>query len=543
MKKLIALSLIILLFSCGGKKKADLIIHNATVYTVNNGFGMASAFTVKDGKFQAVGNDEDILSTYEAQKVIDLKKAPVYPGFIDAHAHFYRYGLGLKNANLVGTQSFDEILNILQSHREKYPEATWLLGRGWDQNDWKNKAFPTKDKLDEQFPDIPVLLTRIDGHAALANSAAMQQSEVFYKIKEVEGGKIYVDQNGEPTGLLVDNAIELIRKHIPDETNEDRIEALLRAQENCFTVGLTTVNDAGLGVNTIQMIDSMHQAGSLKMRLYVMVSPSTESIDYFKKKGILKTDHLNVRSFKVYGDGALGSRGAALLEDYTDDLGNVGFLLEAPETYDALAKTIHDMGFQMNTHCIGDLANKTILDIYGKYLGENNDQRWKIEHAQVVSREDIPKFGKYNVIPSVQPTHATSDMYWAKDRLGESRVKTAYAFKDLLDQNGYIVLGSDFPVEDINPMYGFHAAVARQDANHWPANGWQPENKLSREEALKGMTIWAAYSNFEEHEKGSITPGKLADFVVMQKDIMKIPETELRNTKVSATYLGGEKVY
>ena len=543
MKKLITLSLAIFLFSCEGKKKADLIIHNATVYTVNDTFEVASAFAIRDGKFLAAGSDEEILGSYEAQEVTDLNKAPVYPGFIDAHAHFFNYGVGLRNADLVGTQSFDEILSILQEHRKKYPEAAWLIGRGWDQNDWEIKEFPTKDKLDELFPDLPVLLTRVDGHAALVNSAAMRQSEVFHKTREVEGGKIYFDENGEPTGLLVDNAIWMIEKHVPGETHEEKIEALLRAQENCFTVGLTTVNDAGLGISAIQMIDSMHQTGDLKMRIYAMISPYKSSIEYFKKHGIMKTDYLSARSFKVYGDGALGSRGAALIKDYADDHGNAGFLLESPETYESLAKMIYEMGFQMNTHCIGDLANKTILDLYGKYLGENNDRRWRIEHAQVVSQEDISKFGKYNIIPSVQPTHATSDMYWAKDRLGEPRVKTAYAFKDLLDQNGYIALGSDFPVEHINPMYGFHAAVARQDADHWPEEGWQTENKLSREEALKGMTIWAAYSNFEENEKGSIEPGKFADFVIMQKDIMKVPETELRNLKVNATYIAGEKVY
>ncbi|GAB5526371.1 MAG: amidohydrolase [Roseivirga sp.] len=544
LKRLSALLLLtVLLWSCGGKQEADLIIHNATVYTVDADFSVTTAFAVKDGKFIGVGSDAEILEKFESTEVLNLEKGPVYPGLIDAHAHFYRYGLGLKNANLVGTKSFDEILELLQAHREKYPDEEWVLGGGWDQNDWENKEFPTKEKLDEAFPDVPVLITRIDGHAALTNSAAMGQSEIFAKTKEVDGGKIYFDKKGEPTGLLVDNAIQLIARYIPEQTEADRIDALMRAQENCFAVGLTGIVDAGLDVNTINLIDSLNTSGELKMRLYVMVSPSEESLDYFAKRGKIKTDYLNVRSFKVYGDGALGSRGASLLAPYADDPHNYGFLLQTPEFYNELAQRIYDLGFQMNTHAIGDSTNRTMLDIYAKYLSEDNDLRWKIEHAQIVSLPDIDKFGKYNIVPSVQPTHATSDMYWAGDRLGEPRIKTAYTFKNLLDQNGYVALGSDFPVEHINPMYTFHAAVARQDAENWPEGGWQPENKLSREEALRGMTIWAAYSNFEEAEKGSIEVGKMADFIFTEKDMMKAPESELRNLKVGATYLNGKRVY
>lgn len=532
-----------LLWSCGGKQEADIIVHNATVYTVDDNFSVATAFAVKDGKFISVGSDSEILEGFESAEILNMEGAPVYPGLIDAHAHFYRYGLGLKNANLVGTRSFDEILELLQTHREKYPDEEWILGGGWDQNDWENTEFPTKEKLDEAFPDVPVLITRIDGHAALTNSAAMGQSEIFAKTKEVDGGKIYFDKNGEPTGLLVDNAIQMIARYIPEQTAADRIDALIRAQENCFAVGLTGIVDAGLDVNTINLIDSLNTSGELKMRLYVMVTPSEESLDYFTQKGKIKTDYLNVRSFKVYGDGALGSRGASLLAPYSDDPHNSGFLLQSPELYEELAKKIYDLGFQMNTHAIGDSTNRTMLNIYAKYLSEDNDLRWKIEHAQVVSLPDVDKFGKYNIVPSVQPTHATSDMYWAAERLGEPRIKTAYTFKDLLDQNGYIALGSDFPVENINPMYTFHAAVARQDAENWPEGGWQPENKLSREEALRGMTIWAAYSNFEEAEKGSIEVGKMADFIFTEKDMMKAPESELRNLKVKATYLNGQRVY
>ena len=544
MKRILFLLFVVLVVAgCTQDKTVDLIIHNAKVYTVNDDFEMASAFAVRDGKFVAVGADDKILQKYKSDNIINMEEAPIYPGFIDAHAHFYRYGLGLKNANLVGTSSFDEIIELLKKHRKEFPTDPWILGGGWDQNDWEIKEFPTKEKLDEAFPDVPVLITRVDGHAALANSTAMSQSEVFFKTKEVNGGKIYFDKNGDPTGLLVDNAIDLIARYIPEQTRADRIYALLKAQENCFAVGLTTIVDAGLDVETINLIDSLNQSDDLKMRLYVMVTPTQESIDYFKERGKIKTDQLNVRSFKVYGDGALGSRGANLIADYSDDPGNSGFLLQTPEYYDALANTFSEMGFQMNTHAIGDSTNKTILDIYAKYLPPGNDLRWKIEHAQIVSLEDLPKFGQHNIIPSVQPTHATSDMYWAADRLGSPRVKTAYTFKDLLDQNGHIALGSDFPVEDINPLYGFHSAVARQDNENWPEGGWQSENSLSRQEALRGMTIWAAYSNFEDHEKGSIEVGKFADFVSTEKDIMTVSESELRGVKVNSTYVGGKRVH
>ncbi len=329
----------------------------------------------------------------------------------------------------------------------------------------------------------------------------------------------------------------------PRASTHESVRALLMAQENCFRVGLTTVVDAGLDRSTIELMDSLHKAGSFKMRIYAMINPTQENKDYYFKNGHYITDQLTVRSFKIYGDGALGSRGASLLAPYHDDPDNSGFLLSEPETFESLANEMYANGFQMNTHCIGDSANRTLLDIYGRVLKGKNDLRWRIEHAQIVTRADIDKFAAYSIIPSVQPTHATSDMYWAEDRLGPDRIKTAYTFKDLLDQNGTIALGSDFPVEDINPMYGFHSAVARRDAKNWPEEGFQMENKLSREEALKGTTIWAAHANFEEDKKGSIEVGKLADFVIFQEDIMELAYEKLRDAKVKNTYVSGQRVY
>ncbi|MFD2037305.1 amidohydrolase [Belliella marina] len=533
---------IICLVSCKtDKEQVDLIVHNGTIYTVSKGFDIVNAFAVKDGIFVAVGSNSDILSNYDATEIVDAKGQAIYPGLIDAHAHFYRYGLGLQVVDLLGAESEQELMDRVVQHRESTPEAPWILGRGWDQNLWENKEFPTKDKLDELFPDTPVLLTRIDGHAALVNQKALELGGITSKT-EMIGGKVILE-NGQPTGVLIDNAIKLVSSKVPDPSEEESRVGLLAAQENCFAVGLTTVVDAGLDRGTIELIHQMHQEGDLKMRIYAMVNPTEDNMRHYFENGIYQDDFLTIRSFKIYGDGALGSRGAALLQPYHDHSSNYGFLLDTPEAFDDLAKKMYENGFQMNTHCIGDSANRTLLDIYAKYLKGKNDLRWRIEHAQVVSKDDISKFASYSIIPSVQPTHATSDMYWAAQRLGPFRIKTAYAYKDLLEQNGMLALGSDFPVENINPIYGFHAAVARKDANNSPDDGFQIENRIKREEALKGMTIWAAYSNFEEGLKGSIEKGKLADFVLFEKDMMTAKHNELRNLKVKATYIGGEKVF
>src|SRR5690606_1533211 len=314
-------------------------------------------------------------------------------------------------------------------------------------------------------------------------------------------------------------------------------------QTNCFSVGLTTVADAGLSRDIIELMEERQEEGSLKIRIYAMISPSPEDKAYYFEKGPYQTDRISVMGFKVFGDGALGSRGAALLQPYHDAPDEYGFLLSSVEAFKKLAEEIYAHGFQMNTHCIGDSTNRTLLDIYANVLKGKNDRRWRIEHAQIVNEQDVSKFGEHQIIPSVQPTHATSDMYWAEDRLGPNRVKDAYIFKQLLDQNGYIALGSDFPVESINPLYGFHAAVARQSAEGWPEDGFQKENSLTREEALRGMTIWAAYANFEEEKKGSIEADKFADFVILDQDIMEVPAGDLRNVTVRATYVGGEKIY
>ncbi len=540
MKLLIPAIIAILLTSCTSKTEVDLIVYNAKVYTVDSAFSTAEAIVVKDGKIVATGKTDNLLDTYEPKEKIDAKGKFIYPGLIDAHTHFYRYGLGLGSANLVGTDSWDEIITQLKTFAAEHKDG-WLIGRGWDQNDWPVKEFPDNAQLNQLFPDRPVFLTRVDGHAAIANQKALDMAGIKAGDK-LTGGMIEV-KNGKLTGILVDNAVDRVSSQIPAPTTKEERNALLNAQKNCFAVGLTTVDECGLDAYMVDEINVMQQRGQLKMRVYAMLSDDPKNFDFATRIGRIKTDRLTVRAFKVYADGALGSRGACLLEPYSDRPGWKGFLLSNPAHFDSVAAVLYSKGFQMCTHAIGDSGNRTILNIYAKYLKGKNDLRWRIEHAQVVNKNDFALFGNNSVIPSVQPTHATSDMYWAEQRLGAERVKGAYAFNDLLKQNGWIPLGTDFPVEDISPFKTFYAAVVRKDAKGFPANGFQMENALSREDALRGMTIWAAKSNFEEHEKGSLETGKWADFIITNKDLLNAPPAELLQVQVLTTFSAGEKVY
>ena len=534
------LLLLFIVAGCNARQQADLCIVNAKIYTVDSAFTTAEAMAIKDGKILAVGTSQEIANGYEAAETWDAGGQFIYPGFIDAHAHFVSYGLGLQTADLTGTGSWEEILDKLTAWAAEHPHG-WIIGRGWDQNDWPEKTFPDNKKLNELFPQRPVLLSRIDGHAAIANAKALQTAGVRPGAR-VTGGEVEV-KKGRLTGILVDNAIDLVAAHIPGPQPEQVRAALLQAQENCFAVGLTTVDDCGLSYREVLFLDSLQQAGQLTMRIYALLSDAPANYDFLLRRGIIKTDRLHVRGFKVYADGALGSRGACLLEPYSDRPGWQGFLLSNPPHFDSVAALLYENNFQMCTHAIGDSGNRTILNIYAKHLKGKNDRRWRIEHAQVVNENDFNLFGDYAIIPSVQPTHATSDMYWAGERLGPHREKGAYAYNDLLKQNGWIPLGTDFPVEDISPFKTFYAAVVRKDAKGWPDNGYQPENALSRADALRGMTIWAAKSNFEEKEKGSLEKGKLADFVVTDKDLMTAAPEELLNIVVERTYINGELVY
>lgn len=537
------ISLVIVSFACSNpaRQKVDLLVYNATIYTIDSSFSTAEAMVVENGKIIKTGKKDELEKNFEAKDRLDANGKFIYPGFIDAHAHFLGYGMGLQTVNLVGTSSWEEIIEKVKAFAKDFPKDQWIVGRGWDQNDWKHQEYPNNSVLNELFPDQPVILTRIDGHAAIANQTALDLASVKSGM-ELVGGEIEV-KNGLLTGILIDNAVDLVTAKMPSITNERFRDVLQMAEKNCFAMGLTTIDDCGLGYDAVERIKSLQDKDELKMRLYIMLSDDKKNFDYLDKKGKIKTDLLNVRGFKVYGDGALGSRGACLLQPYSDKSDYYGFLLSPATHFDSVASWIASKGFQMCTHAIGDSGNRTMLKIYANYLKGKNDLRWRIEHAQVVNQEDFHYFGDYSIIPSVQPTHATSDMYWASERLGKERIKGAYAYKQLLKENGWIPLGTDFPVEDISPFKTFLAAVIRKDAKGWPPAGFQTENSLTREEALRGMTIWAARSNFEEHEKGSLETGKFADFVILDKDLMKAEETELLNISVLKTYLGGKKVY
>lgn len=528
------------LISCNSKEPVDLLLINAKVYTVDAAFTVTEAIAVKDGRIVATGTSADLQAKYEPKETLDAGGQYVYPGFIDAHAHFVGYAQSLQNVDLTGTESWQAILDRLLAYAKTHPEG-WITGRGWDQNDWPVKEFPNNSELNRLFPDRPVLLGRVDGHAAIANDAAIKLAGLKPG-QQLTGGDIEV-KNNQLTGILIDNAIDLVSMHIPAADDNSFRTAMKEAEKNCLAMGLTGIDDCGLNYQAVESLMAMQESGDLKMRLYVMLSDAPANFEYLDKKGIIKTDRMHVRSFKVYGDGALGSRGACLLEPYSDRAGHRGFLLSQPEHFDSVAAWIAARDFQMCTHAIGDSGNRTILNIYEKYLKGENDRRWRIEHAQVVNSADFEKFGRSNIIPSVQPTHATSDMYWAGDRLGTERVKGAYAYQQLLKENGWLPLGTDFPVEDISPFKTFLAAVIRKDAKGWPEGGYQMENALTREQTLRGMTIWAARSNFEEKEKGSIEVGKFADFIILDKDLMTVPEEEILKIKVQKTYLGGEKLY
>jgi predicted amidohydrolase YtcJ len=534
-----ALAFTLLLSACS-QKKADLLVYNAKIYTVDSTFSVVEAMAIQDGKVLETGSLSTLSASYSFTEKLDAEGKFIYPGFIDAHAHFVGYALNLLRVNLVGTKSWEDILEKLQAFAKENPTG-WILGEGWDQNDWPEKRYPNPALLNKLYPNRPVLLTRVDGHAAIANSFALQEAGIKGGEK-MSGGEILIE-NGKPTGVLIDNAVELVNKIIPPISEADFQKAIKKAQENCLAVGLTTIDDCGLDASVVEQLKALQKNESLLIRLYVMLSDKQPNYDYAEKNGILISDRLTVRSFKVYGDGALGSRGACLLKDYNDRAGHRGFLLSDPAHFDSVANWCASKGWQMNTHAIGDSGNRTILSTYARYLKPGNNNRWRIEHAQVVNPADLDFFGQYQIVPSVQPTHATSDMYWAEERLGNERIAHAYAYQTLLKQNSWIPLGTDFPVEDISPFKTFYAAITRKDAKGWPDIGFQVDQALSREEAIRGMTIWAARANFEEGKKGSLEKGKWADFIVLDQDLMTISTAYILNTKTFSTYINGKKVY
>ncbi len=537
------LSLLTLWLFNGGikmKDKVDLIVKNGVIYTVDAANSRGEAMVVHRGKILAIGTNTSILDHYQAVKVLDLNGKFVYPGFIDAHCHFMGYALGLQYVDLFGCKSFEEVLGRLK-HAGKMAPGKWLVGRGWDQNVWADKNFPDNSQLNLAYPDVPVMLIRVDGHVVLANQEALKRAGIG--LKNQFGDDQVEIKHGRLTGILSETAADMMRETVPLPVGMELTDLIRRAEQQCFAVGLTMVSDAGLDYQQVVEIDSLQKAGKLKMQVYAMLTPNKTNINELIAHGPYLTDRLAVRSIKIYADGSLGSRTAKLKQPYADAPSGSGIIVTKADSVRKLCKIAYENGYQVNTHCIGDSANSMILKIYGEFLKGRNDLRWRVEHAQVVDPDDLHFYRDYSVIPSVQATHATSDMKWASDRIGSERMKGAYAYKNLMLQNGWIANGTDFPIENISPLFTFYAAVARKDLDGFPDGGFMMENALSREEALRSITIWASKADFKELSKGSLEIGKDADFVVLDQDIMQVPIGKVPKVNVLQTFILGEKVF
>lgn len=520
------------------KKKADLIIYNAKIYAPDTLGSNVNCIAVKNGKILGVGTDAEIRSRYWAKENINASGSFVYPGFIDAHSHFTGFALGLRFADLSQTHSFEEILELLHGYRKLHPEG-WIVGFGWDQNNWPRKVFPDNKLINKLFPGVPIVLTRIDGHAVLASDEAIKLAGIKFPGKS---GEAFVT-NSEFSGIFLEGMADQLKAAIPPPTESEKVDYLAIATNLCHEAGLTGVTDAGLTKPEIMLLDSLHKSGKLTLRIDAWLTPGEENFEYFMSDTPYETPFLRVGAVKMYADGALGSRGACLLSPYSDDYPNKGLLVTTPEELSAMCKRAYDHGFQMNTHAIGDSAVRMVLKTYSKFLKPNNDRRWRIEHAQVVNESDFAMFAAFNIIPSIQATHATSDMDWAAQRLGKERIKNAYAYKRLLLQNGWLPNGTDFPIERIEPLKTFYASVARKNAQGLPENGFMPENSLSRMETLKSITSWAAKASFSEKTRGSIEVGYNADFTILNTDLIETPETNILKAKVLYTIVNGKIVY
>jgi predicted amidohydrolase YtcJ len=539
----------------GAQAAADLILTNGHIYTVDNAHPEVTALAVRGGRVLFVGSDAEARAlSGGSTRVVDLHGAVVFPGFVDAHAHLLGLGTMLSRVNVAGTTSYDDVVARAKAWAKDVKPGEWIQGRGWDQNHWPIKEFPTHEALSRAFPDNPIALERIDGHAVLANAKAMALANVTAATRDPSGGRIMRLASGAPSGVFVDNAADLIYRAIPNPTRAETRKATLAAVAEANRWGLTGVHDPGENAETIAIFEELAKAGEYNLRNYVMLSDpgepgSAEALNnpYIKRgpQSALYDGHLWIRAIKLYADGALGSRGAALLEPYSDEPANSGLLVSRPEHIEAWAEQGLQRGFQINVHAIGDRGNRIVLDAFDSALRKHPkaDHRFRIEHAQVLSPEDIPRFARLGVIPSMQATHQTSDMGWAESRVGPQRIRGAYAWRSLLNTGVIIPNGTDFPVEEVNPLLTFHAAVTRQDPKNLPAGGWYPEQKMTRQEALQSMTIWPAFAGFQESVLGSLTPGKYADFVVLDRDIMTVPDTAILGARVLSTWIGGKPVY
>ena len=528
---------------------ADLVVTNGRIYTADAARPVVDAMAIRGGRVVFVGDRAGAKAlTGAATQVLDLDGQTVIPGMTDAHAHVLGLGQSLRNVDLVGTTSYDAVIARVVERAMQTPKGEWIIGRGWDQNDWGDTRWPSHEALSRAVPDHPVYLERVDGHAAVVNALAMQRAGLTRATKDPSGGQIIRDARGEPIGVLVDNAQSLVERSIPAATRAQVKGMIAAAITEMHRWGLTGVHDAGASAQTLELYEELGREGALDMRLYAMISDHAPTLEAWFRRGPqsgLFDGRLWVRSIKLYQDGALGSRGAALLEPYSDDASTSGLLVSAPAHIREVADRALVAGFQVNTHAIGDRGNRLVLYAYQAALAARPtaDHRFRVEHAQILHSDDIPRFAALGVIPSMQASHQTSDMYWAGNRLGETRLRGAYAWRSLLETGTIIPNGSDFPVEYVDPLISFKASVSRQDAKGWPVGGWFPEQRMTREEALKSMTIWPAYAAFQERELGSLTPGKHADFVVLDQDLLRIPDAMLSQVRVRSTWFAGRKVY
>lgn len=536
----------------GSETKSDVtMIANARIHTFDGGNTsiIQGAMAFDDtGKIVAIGANDPMQQEYPGARLIDLGGKTVLPGLIDSHGHLHGLAVSYTRANLVGAASKQEVLDRLREFEADLPEGEWLLGRGWDQNDWPEQQFPDRTDLDTLFPDRPVWLRRIDGHAAWANSVAIAQADTELSGEwQLEGGYIHRDASGEPTGIFIDGAMKYIEGVVP-ETSPGLIDSALDiATTTLISLGLTVVHDPGVGRDIVKLYQRKISEGALPLRVYAMADGMNETTDWLCSEGPLSdpSGRLMMRSVKLYADGALGSRGGALLEDYSDEAGNRGLMFISADEMQSALRKVFSCGLQAGVHAIGDAANRLVLDAFEQVLAEypENPGRHRIEHAQILDPQDIPRFAELAVIAAMQPTHATSDMHWADERLGAVRLTGAYAWRSLVDSGAVLAFGSDFPVEEVNPMLGIHAAVTRQDLEGWPEGGWQAQERISREDAIRAYTLDAAYAGFMEQHVGSLEVGKRADFIVLEEDILKIPAENIPGTRVMQTWVDGEQVF
>jgi len=546
----IIIGIVVFYFFLTTSQETSMLLINGNVYTFDAAQRVVQAIVIQGNRIVNVGTTEEILKKYKSKTIIDLKGKTVFPGLIDGHAHILGEGGRLQTLDLVGTTSPGQIVEMVQDRIKKFKPGQWIIGRGWDQNNWEVKVFPTREMLDKIAPENPVLLRRVDGHAVWLNSKAIQLANITRETKDPEGGKIIRDRKGDPSGILVDNGINLIDNVLPLLTKDEIEQRLKLAMEECVRLGLTEVHDMGVDLETISIYKKLIDQGECPIRIYAVIDGPGETWKYYLKNGKeigYGNGLLTVRAIKLYVDGALGSRGAALIDSYSDDPGNRGLTITSEDSLKHTCQQALENGFQVCTHAIGDRGNHIMLNVYEKILQSSAKEiassRWRIEHVQVLQPGDIPRFKATGILPSMQPTHATSDMDWAEARLGPVRIKSAYAWRSILNTGANIIGGSDFPVEFVDPLLGIYAAITRQDKSGNPSSGWYPEQRMSREEAVKCFTQWAAYGAFQENEKGTIEAGKLADLTVLSKDIMKIHSKEILDAKVEMTVVDGKITY